>query len=121
MSIADTVCIKYFLDNTDQKFENMCREKATREWFEKAYKKRKHVYLVTAIQTITEASLQLNEDKTEQEKIPGTVPASSIAGNPVPVPALDPKLVLERLTNRHRETGFVAEGEQISKRGIDGR
>lgn len=112
-SIADTVCITYFLDNTDHKFEKMCREKMTREWFEKAYKKRKHVFLVTAIQTITEASLQLTEDQTSGAKIEGTVPVSNMAGNPVPVPALDPKLVLERLTTRHRETGFVAEGEQI--------
>lgn len=111
--ITNTICITYYLDNADGKFTKMCQDKGARTWFENAYKKRKHVYMVTAIQTLTEASMELTGSNTAEAKGSGTLPASKLAGNPNPARLGDPKVLAEHRTERHRETGFVAEGEQI--------
>lgn len=93
--IANTICITYYLDDADGKFTKMCKDKGVRAWFENAYKKRKHVYMVTGIQTLTGAGVGLT------------------GSNPIPGSLGDPKALAEHRTERHRETGFVAEGEQI--------
>jgi hypothetical protein len=111
--ISNTVCITYYLDNADVKFAAMCRDKTARAWFEKAYKRRKHVYMVTAIQTLTGASMELKGSKSTDVSASGTVPLSKAAGDPTPTGIGDLRLLAELRQSKHIETGFVAEGEQI--------
>jgi hypothetical protein len=111
--ITNTICITYYLDDTDRKFAKMCKDKGARMWFENAYKKRKHVYMVTAIQTLTGASMELTDSKAGEAKGSGTLPASKLLGNPIPASLGDAKVLVEHRTEKHMETGFVAEGEQI--------
>ncbi|KAF4344169.1 hypothetical protein FBEOM_1891 [Fusarium beomiforme] len=112
-SIDDTICITYFLDNVDRKFSEMCKEKEAREWFEDAFRKRRHVYMVTAIQTLSDAKMSLASDNTGEGRGEVKIPVSNVAGNPTTATPLDPKLVAEYRAKKHRETGFVGEGEQI--------
>ena len=111
--ISNTICITYYLDNVDAKFTTMCKEKAARTWFENAFKRRKHVYMVTAIQTLTEASMELESSDVNERKAMGSVPLAKVAGNPSPSGLGDLRLLAEYRKKKHVETGFVAEGEQI--------
>jgi hypothetical protein len=111
--ISNTVCITHYLDNVDTKFAAMCKDKAARTWFENAYKRRKHVYMVTAIQTLTEASMELEGTDANEVKASDTVSLSKAAGAALPPGIGDLKLLAEYRKSKHVETGFVAEGEQI--------
>jgi hypothetical protein len=111
--IGNTVCITYFLDDAEGRFGRMSKDKSAQAWFENAYKKRKHVYLVTAIQTLTEASLELKEIKDSEVK--RGQPSSALQA---PLSSTNPSSgdrnpLVEERTKSHRITGFIAEGEQI--------
>lgn len=111
--IANTVCITYFLDNAEGRFGRMCEDKAAQTWFENAYKKRKDVYLVTAIQTLTEANLELKQIKESEVKCNQPSLGLQITASSTNTRLGDPNLLLEQRTESYRITGFVAEGEQI--------
>ncbi|KGQ09543.1 hypothetical protein BBAD15_g5118 [Beauveria bassiana D1-5] len=111
--ITNTICVTYYLDSPDGKFASMCKSKAARAWFEDAYRKRKVVYMVTGIQTLTDANMELSGTATGKEAASLTVPVSGVSDKIATVDVIDPRLSAERHTERHRETGFVAEGEQI--------
>ncbi|KAF4450214.1 hypothetical protein F53441_6648 [Fusarium austroafricanum] len=111
--ISDTICITYFLDDVDRKFDEMWKEKGAREWFEDAFRKRRHVYMVTAIQTLTDANMKLASNKAAQVDGDIKIPVSRIIGDPTAAAPLDPRVFAEHRAEKHRETGFVGEGEQI--------
>lgn len=111
--IADTICITYFLDNSEAKFKKLCDSVAAKKWFETTYKKRKQVYMVTGIQTITDANLWLQGNTESEISASATAPVAKAAGTPAPVPAVNVSLMASHLAKRHRESGFVAENEQI--------
>ncbi|KAG9503437.1 hypothetical protein J7337_006282 [Fusarium musae] len=111
--IQDTICLTYFLDNADTKFREMCKDKVAREWFEDAFKKRRHVYMVTAIQTLIDAKMSLDSGTTGAVEAEVKIPVSKVLGEPTGAATLDPKLVAQYREKKHRETGFVGQGEQI--------
>jgi len=112
--IADTVCITYFLDNSEAKFTKICQTDAAKRWFETTYRKRKQAYMVTGIQTITDASLWFQQNKGSGGEIKADVNLAAAAGGaPAPLPAGKVKLMASHLTGKHVESGFVAENEQI--------
>ncbi|KAF4427471.1 hypothetical protein FACUT_9588 [Fusarium acutatum] len=111
--IQDTICLTYFLDNADTKFKEMCKDKVAREWFEDAFKKRRHVYMVTAIQTLIDANMSLDSNTAGKGEVEVKIPASKVLGEPTGAAPLDPKLVAQHRARKHRETGFVGQGEQI--------
>ncbi|KAK6343909.1 hypothetical protein TWF696_007563 [Orbilia brochopaga] len=106
--IADTVCITYLLDNSERKFKNLCASKEAKTFLETAYKKRKKVYMVTGIQTVTEASLWA-EVKSESEVTGSATTGPAAAAGYAP----DIRAVASHLEKKHRESGFIAEKEQI--------
>jgi len=110
--ISNTACITYYIDNPEGRFAAMCKDQSARTWFENAYKRRKHVYMVTGIQTLTDASMALSAVSDTNGSASGTAPLSKAAGDPTPV-GVDLKLLAELRRSKHVETGFVAEGEQI--------
>lgn len=112
--IDDTVCITYFLDHSETKFTRMCQTDAAKRWFETTYRKRKQAYMVTRIQTVTDAKLWFQQNTELAGEIKADVnPTAAAGGAPTPLPAGKVKLMARHLTGKHVESGFVAENEQI--------
>jgi len=111
--IADTVCITYYLDNSEAKFNKLCQNDAAKKWFETTYRKRRMVYMVVGIQTITDASVWFQQNAESEVTACAEFNPAAVAGAPALAPSSKIKFMASRLTSRHVETGFVAENEQI--------
>ncbi|KAF5227174.1 hypothetical protein FANTH_14837 [Fusarium anthophilum] len=57
--------------------------------------------------------MSLDSDTTGAVEGEVKVPASKVFGGPIAAEMLDPKLVARYRAKKHRETGFVGQGEQI--------
>ena len=108
--INDTTMTTYTLQRSDKIFEDLCKEKDAREWFERAFRKRKDVYMTVGMQTLQDAEMELKGRKAQKEQAKASLQVSEIAaGSPGPAVEVEGG----HSTSWHRETGFAAEGEQI--------
>jgi len=122
-AIEAAVCKTYQLKNSGDYFSKVCRSNSAREWLERAIKRRKDVFLVVGIRTVTDAQITQSRSfsRTLSGKfdIPVTQAVTMAAGGGAV--ALVPSAVVagnvgvggSRLNQFNTTGGFTLQSEQI--------
>jgi hypothetical protein len=67
--VESAVYKTYKLKNSRDFFREMCQSQGAREWIERAIRRRKGVYIVVGIKTLTDAKVNLRKTRTTQTAI----------------------------------------------------
>jgi hypothetical protein len=121
-AVDAAVCKTYLLKNSGDYFAKVCRSNAAREWLERAIRRRKDVFLVVGIRTLTDAEIAQRNNFSRSIKGSFDVPVSRAttmafsAGATMMIPSKIPSDAKVELSQRNQyktTAGFIAPGEQI--------
>jgi hypothetical protein len=115
--ISSALCVTCQLRNSEDVFQHVCTLPSARRWLERALRRRKPVYLVVGIKTLTDAHVRQGKSRaTEAESVLQVPTTLAAAAGGVVLPLgdfLDIGAGFSRQKQDDEKLGCVAPGEQI--------
>lgn len=117
IDISSSLCVTRQLQNSGLVFERVCNDQSSRNWLERAFRKRRDVFMVTGIRALLDACV--GTEKSRNTEVGGgfAIPTAQIAtaaGYTIPIgESLDVGINSNKSKGDTERTSFIARGEYI--------